>query len=156
MGSRVCAYRARPSCQKIGSWPTVHADAAARAAFWIVERDASVFSESAEAGMPAVSWFRTGSIKMPSPLPSGESPMPQRQFVLIVTDRDSGEFTVEGPMMDDRPWNTAVVDAQRIGRNIRCFGMGDLAPDVAAVEWRLSHGGRRIASGAIVCASHRL
>ena len=36
--------------------------------------------------------------------------MANRQFVLIVVDRDTGEFTIEGPMVDDRPWN-AVVDA---------------------------------------------
>jgi glycosyl hydrolase family 15 len=34
--------------------------------------------------------------------------MTQRKFVLIVVDRDTGEFTVEGPMSDDRRWNTAV------------------------------------------------
>ena len=80
--------------------------------------------------------------------------MTQRQFVLVVVDRDTGEFTVEGPMNDDRPWNTAALDAQNVGRNIRCFGLGDLAPDVAAAEWHSSCGGRRIASGSIVWASH--
>jgi hypothetical protein len=80
--------------------------------------------------------------------------MTQRQFVLVVVDRDIGEFTVEGPMSDDRPWNTAVVNAQKVGRNIRCFGMGDLAPNVAAAEWQSSHGGHRIAPGSIVWASH--
>jgi hypothetical protein len=37
--------------------------------------------------------------------------MTQRQFVLVVVDRDTTEFTVEGPMSDDRPWNSAVVNA---------------------------------------------
>jgi hypothetical protein len=63
---------------------------------------------------------------------------------------------VEGPMTDDRRWNSAVVDAQRVSRNIRCFGMGDIAPDAAAAEWRSSHGGRRIASGSIVWAAHQM
>src|SRR5258707_6904607 len=54
--------------------------------------------------------------------------MKKRQFVLVVLDRDTGEFTVEGPMSDDRLWNSAVVNAQRVGRNIRCFSMGDIAP----------------------------
>ena len=58
--------------------------------------------------------------------------MSTRQFVLVVLDRDTGEFTIEGPMIDDRPWNIAVVEAQRTGRNLRCFGMGDLSPDAAA------------------------
>jgi len=77
--------------------------------------------------------------------------MAGRKFVLIVTDRDSGEFTVEGPMDDDRPWNTAVVDAQKVGRNIRCFGMGNLEPDMAAAEWEVAYrGAKRLAPGSIV------
>jgi hypothetical protein len=75
--------------------------------------------------------------------------MTQRKFVLVVVDRDTGEFTVEGPMSDDRLWNTAVIDAQKVGRNIRCFGLGDLTPDIAAAEWYSSFGGRRIASGSL-------
>jgi hypothetical protein len=80
--------------------------------------------------------------------------MTQRQFVLVVVDRDTGEFTIEGPMSDDRPWNSAVASAQKVGRNLRCFGMGDIAPDVATAEWRSSYGGHRIASGSIVWASN--
>ena len=76
--------------------------------------------------------------------------MPGRTFVLIVVDRDSGDFTVEGTMTDDRPWNKAVVQAQRLGRNIRCFSMGDITPDAAATEWQTMHAGRRIAAGSIV------
>ena len=76
--------------------------------------------------------------------------MTQRQFVLVVVDRDTGEFTIEGPMSDDRPWYSAAANAQNVGRNIRCFSMGDLAPDVAAAEWQSSYGGRRLASGSIV------
>jgi hypothetical protein len=80
--------------------------------------------------------------------------MTQRQFVFVVVDRDTDEFTVEGPMSDDRSWNSAVISAQKAGRNTRCFGMGDIAPDIAADEWRSSRGGRRIAAGSIVWASH--
>ena len=82
--------------------------------------------------------------------PDGASLMPTRQFVLVVLDRDTGEFTIEGPMIDDRPWNVAVVEAQRTGRNLRCFGMGDLSPDAAAAEWQARHGGIRLAAGSIV------
>ena len=82
--------------------------------------------------------------------------MTKRQFVLVVVNRDTSEFTVEGPMSNDRLWNSAVVNAQRAGRNIRCFGMGDLAPDVAAAEWHSCHGGHRIASGSIVSAVRRM
>jgi hypothetical protein len=42
-----------------------------------------------------------------------------------------------------------VVNAQKIGRNIRCFGMGDLAPNVPTAEWQVSAGGRRLAAGAL-------
>jgi hypothetical protein len=76
--------------------------------------------------------------------------MSTRQFVLVVVDRDTGEFSIEGPMFDDRPWNSAVVDAQRVGRNLRCFSMSDVAPDAAADEWRARHGGIRLAAGSIV------
>lgn len=76
--------------------------------------------------------------------------MSARTFVLVVVDRDSGEFAIEGPMTDDRPWNSAVVHAQKFGRNIRCFSMGDLAADIAAIEWQTARGGRRVAAGSIV------
>ena len=79
--------------------------------------------------------------------------MPGRSFVLVVVDRDSGDFTVEGPMTDDRPWNGAVVHAQKLGRNIRCLGMGDMTADAAAAEWHATHGGRRLAAGSIVTPS---
>ena len=73
-----------------------------------------------------------------------------RSFVLIVVDRDTSEFTVEGPMTDDGPWNLAAAEAHYRGRNIRCFGMGDLPPDAAAAEWQAVSGGRRVAAGSII------
>jgi hypothetical protein len=79
--------------------------------------------------------------------------LPGRSFVLVIVERDTGEFTVEGPMTDDRPWNKAVVDAQKTGRNIRCFGMGNTTPDEAAAEWQAAHGGRRVVAGSIVTPS---
>ena len=72
------------------------------------------------------------------------------RFVIVVVDRDTGEFTVEGPMTDDRPWNAAVVEAQRIGRNVRCFSLGDQSPDAAAAKWQARYGGMRRAAGSIV------
>jgi hypothetical protein len=77
--------------------------------------------------------------------------MAGREFVLVVVDLDTGEFTVEGPMSDDRPWNRAVVKAQEAGRSIRCFAMGNLPADAAASEWQsLRNGAKRIARGSIV------
>jgi hypothetical protein len=61
---------------------------------------------------------------------------------------------VEGPMRDDRLWNSAVVGAQKDDRHIRCFSMGDVAAEAAAAEWQSSHGGRRLASGSIVWAAN--
>lgn len=46
--------------------------------------------------------------------------MSQQPFYLIVTDKDKGTFSVEGPMVDDRPWNHVVVTAQKSGRRVRC------------------------------------
>ena len=77
--------------------------------------------------------------------------MSAREFVLLVMDRDTGEFTIEGPMTDDRSWNKAIANAQVKGRKISCFGMGDLSPDAAATEWlSLCNGARRLAAGSIV------
>ncbi len=79
--------------------------------------------------------------------------MAGRTLVLVVVDRDTGEFTVEGPLSDDRPWNRAVVDARKAGRNVQCFSLGDMMPEAAAAEWQAAHGGQRLAAGSIVAAS---
>src|SRR5919106_111661 len=42
-------------------------------------------------------------------------------FLLAVVDEDKGVFTIEGPMIDDTPWNHAVCCAQNAGRHVRCF-----------------------------------
>jgi len=41
-------------------------------------------------------------------------------FYLTVVDNDSNTFRIEGPMVDDRPWNDAVVEAQEQGRRVTC------------------------------------
>lgn len=76
--------------------------------------------------------------------------MGRRQFILIIIDKDTDEFTVEGPMDDDRAWNKAVVNAQKVGRSLRCFGMGNLTPKAAAGEWQALSGGKQVAPGSIV------
>ena len=53
-------------------------------------------------------------------------------------------------MSDDHPWNKAVVNAQKVGRKIRCFSMGDMDPEAAAAEWQKTSNGRRVAAGSIV------
>ena len=74
--------------------------------------------------------------------------MSGQSFVLIVVDLMTREFTVEGPMTDDGPWNRAVFRVE--DRTIRCFPMGDLPPDIAAAEWHAVSGGRRLAAGSII------
>jgi hypothetical protein len=37
------------------------------------------------------------------------------EFFLIVIDEDRKQFTVEGPVADDRPWSTAIAAAQHEG-----------------------------------------
>jgi hypothetical protein len=48
-----------------------------------------------------------------------------KSFILVVMDHDNKTFSVEGPMLDDRPWNTAVCAAQDAGRRITCFSASD-------------------------------
>ncbi len=57
---------------------------------------------------------------------------------------------MEGSITDDRPLDSAAVNAQQIGRNIRCFGMGDISRDTAAAKWQTKHGGTRVATDSIV------
>ena len=71
-------------------------------------------------------------------------------FYLIITDRDNGTFSVEGPMTDDRSWNHAVVVAQKSGRQIRCsFASGFSAEDTAR-NWLQRYSGKQVPPGEIV------
>jgi hypothetical protein len=75
-------------------------------------------------------------------------------FVLVVLDHDKKEFSVEGPMLDNNPWNTANVKAKEAGRNINCSVRGgepersnvEAAPKACARQFRY----RRVPAGAIV------
>ena len=63
-------------------------------------------------------------------------------FVLILIDRDTKKFCVLGPLVDDRPWNDAVCDAQKSGRNINCHTPGGDARsniDVAGESFQRSN-----------------
>ena len=44
--------------------------------------------------------------------------MPGEPFYLIVTDKDNGTFSVEGPTTDDRQWNHAVAGHMLHGKRI--------------------------------------
>lgn len=82
--------------------------------------------------------------------------MSGRDFVLLVVDRDTAEFSVEGPMTDDGPWHRAIQCAQYAGRNIWMLPMGSLTPDAAAAEWLAASGGRRVATGSIIAPEYIL
>ena len=75
-------------------------------------------------------------------------------FVLLVTDRDTHTFTVEGPMVDDTPWNSAVCSAQDDGRQVTCHTPGDAARsnvELAAKIYEASYPEmRRVGAGSIV------
>ena len=76
--------------------------------------------------------------------------MTQQPFYLIVTDKDNGTFSVEGPMTDDRPWNHAIFVAQQSGRQIRCTtGTGYSAEDTAR-NWLQRYSGKQVLPGAII------
>jgi hypothetical protein len=70
-------------------------------------------------------------------------------FFLVVADRDNGVFTVEGPMIDDTPWNKAVVRAQNNGRNVKCCNGGS-SYDEAVGAYRREYGLRFVEPGSIV------
>ena len=74
----------------------------------------------------------------------------QQPFYLIITDRDNGTFSVEGPMTDDRPWNHAVVVAQKAGRQVRCVTEGGFSAEDAARNWLQRYSGKQVLAGEIV------
>ena len=47
-----------------------------------------------------------------------------KPFLLAVTDRDTNEITIEGPMTDDTPWTDAVRAAHDAGRQVSCHKPG--------------------------------
>jgi hypothetical protein len=49
---------------------------------------------------------------------------PKRPFFLMVIDEDRGVFSVEGPMVDDRPWQSAARKAREQRRRIVCGPTG--------------------------------
>jgi hypothetical protein len=63
---------------------------------------------------------------------------PTQPFYLIVIDHDRGVFAVEGPMTDDRPWQSAARYARDHERRITCGPTGPDRDVLAVVAvWRL-------------------
>jgi hypothetical protein len=62
--------------------------------------------------------------------------MPGRTLVSVIVDRDTGEFSVKGPMTDDRP--PAEPGGRRRPQSRPQYSLlpyGDMPPDDAAAKW---------------------
>ena len=66
--------------------------------------------------------------------------MDKSEYFLIVIDEDRKQFTVEGPLADDQPWNSAIASAKREGRRLRCCNIGSLSRADAIAEWQRHYG----------------
>jgi hypothetical protein len=53
-------------------------------------------------------------------------------FYLIVSDYDRSVFAVEGPMSDDRPWQSAAREARSRQRKVACGPTGPDRDELAA------------------------
>jgi hypothetical protein len=71
-------------------------------------------------------------------------------FCMIITDKENGAFSVEGPMTDDGLWNHGVVVAQKAGRQVRCLTMSGLSAEGAARNWLQRYPGKQVLPGSIV------
>jgi hypothetical protein len=79
---------------------------------------------------------------------------PDRQpFYLIVADQGRGVFAVEGPMTDDRPWQSAARQARSHQRKIACGPTGADREELAA-EYRREHKLAGVPPGSIVRPRH--
>jgi len=74
---------------------------------------------------------------------------PPEPFFLIVADHDRGFFSVEGPMTDDQPWQSAARRARDNQRHVEC---GPVGPDRAALaaEYQRAHKLAGVPPGSIV------
>jgi hypothetical protein len=78
--------------------------------------------------------------------------MDTSEFFLIVIDEDRKQFTIEGPLTDDQPLNSAIAAAKYQGRKIRCCNIGSVSRAHAMAEWQRHYGHfyRFVESGRIV------
>ena len=74
---------------------------------------------------------------------------PDQPFYLIVADHDRGVFAVEGPMIDDRPWNEAAKYARNNQHRIVCGPTGT-DRDALAAEFFRTHKLAGVPPGGIV------
>jgi hypothetical protein len=74
---------------------------------------------------------------------------PGQPFYLIITDHNRGVFAVEGPMTDDRPWQSAAREARNHQRRIVCGPTGTDRDELTA-EYRRAHKLAGVPPGSIV------
>jgi hypothetical protein len=74
---------------------------------------------------------------------------PQTAFYMIVADHNLRVFSVEGPMTDDRPWQTAALRARDRGLHIVCGPSGP-DPNALTADFRSMHNLVRLPPGSIV------
>ena len=74
---------------------------------------------------------------------------PPAPFFLVIADHDRGFFSVEGPMTDDQPWQSAVRRARDHERRVAC---GPTGPDrdALAAEYQRTHKLTGVPPGSIV------
>ena|SRR5262245_292079 len=66
--------------------------------------------------------------------------MKESELFLIVVDEDRKQFSVEGPLADDGPWNAAIKAAQQEGRKIKCCNLGSPSRAHAKELWQQHYG----------------
>jgi hypothetical protein len=105
--------------------------------------------ELARASHPEVVLFGEPSPVLGDPKP-GNGTMPGEPFYLIVIDKDSETFSVEGPMTDDRQWNRAVVVPRKSWRQVTCSTANGSSVEDAARDWLQRYSGKQVPPGEIV------
>jgi hypothetical protein len=81
--------------------------------------------------------------------------MNESAFFLILIDEDRKQFTVEGPLTDDKSWKRAVAAARSEGRNVRCCNVREKSRTDTIAVWQRHYGHfyRFVESGRILLAS---
>ena len=65
--------------------------------------------------------------------------MARKPFFLVLRDDGANTFSVEGPMIDDSPWVSQVVTAQRAGRKVRCVVATGATREACIKSWLASN-----------------
>jgi hypothetical protein len=71
---------------------------------------------------------------------NGKEAMSKPESFLVVVDDDRKQFTVEGPLTDERPWNVAITAAQQEGRKVKSVNLGSSSRAEAMRVWQEHYG----------------